>query len=304
MTLPEETEPLVSVVIPSINGRPYITECLDALTRQDADVRHEIIVLDCCDQATRDEIERRFGAAVQLVPFEQRLSIPKLRSLGLERARGAMVAVLDDHCMVGPSFLGAVERGFHAGHPVLGGPVDNGATERWIDWAVFLFEYGRFMPPLEAGPVDGIAGGCAVYQRELLERVSDELGDEVWESFLHERMKQEGIEFYCDPDLLVHHKMEFGFWHFMGQRYHFSRSFAGMRLKTAPLLKRLLFAAITPAVPLLMLRRVAGVLWPKRSHRGTFVRSLPLIGAFLLSYAWGEAVGALLGPGDSLSKIE
>ena len=42
----------------------------------------------------------------------------------------------------------------------------------------------------------------------------------------------------------------------------------------------------------------------KRRHAKEFLLSLPLICPFLLSWAWGEAVGALLGPGTSLERVQ
>lgn len=65
----------------------------------------------------------------------------------------------------------------------------------------------------------------SVYDRETLDLLGAELADEVWEGFLHQRMKELGVPFHCDPELVVSHKKEFGFWYFMSQRYHYSRSF-------------------------------------------------------------------------------
>jgi len=77
-----------------------------------------------------------------------------------------------------------------------------------------------------------------------------------------------------------------------------------MRLQGAPLLKRLVYAGATVLLPPLLLWRMARTVWAKGNRRGTFVKTSPLLGAFMLSYAWGEAVGALAGPGDSLARVE
>ena len=298
-------EPLVSVVIASVNGLPWIVECLDALVNQEGDISYEVLVVDCCDEKTRDEVRRRFPQhQVKLIEVEGRPSIPKLRAIGMARARGRMIAILEDHCNVAPNWMRVIARAHEARHQAIGGAVENGSVDRIVDWAVFFCEYARFMPPVQHGVVSEIAGNSAVYDRRILERLGPELQEELWESFLHQRMKELGVSFYCDPDLTVLHKKEFGFWYFMSQRYHYSRSFAAMRVSAAPWWKRLAYACATPLLPGLLLGRIGKTVWKKGRHWKTFLLAAPIIGTFLTSWAWGEAVGALLGPGVSLARVE
>jgi hypothetical protein len=275
------------------------------LTHQEGNVPYEVLVVDCCDEATRAEIRRRFTRPeVKLITVEGRPSIPKLRAIGIAQARGRMVAILEDHCNVVPGWMQIVERAHAAGHRALGGAVENGSVERLVDWAVFFCEYARFMPPLPRGIVPEITGNNSVYARDALEQLGPELKGEVWEAFIHNRMRDLKIPFYCDPDLLVSHKKEFGFWYFMSQRYHYSRSFAGMRLASAPWYRRLAYAAATPLLPPLILWRMFRTVWAKGRNKGRLVCSIPVLFPFLASWAWGEAVGALWGPGNSLAKVE
>ena len=297
-------EPLVSVVIASVNGLPFIEECLDALMAQDGSTPYEVVVVDCCGEATRRKIRTYPEDRVQLLAVEGRPSIPRLRALGMVRARGQMVAILEDHCNVVPGWIEVVARAHEAGVEALGGAVENGSTERLVDWAVFFCEYARFMPPVARGVVPEITGNNSVYHRRVLERLGEALDEEVWESFLHQKLHEAGVEFHCDPDLLVSHKKEFGFGYFLSQRYHYSRSFAGMRMERARWWMRLAYAVSTPALPPLLAYRIGRTVWGKGRHRGTLLRTIPVLGIFLLMWAWGEAVGALLGPGDSLEKVE
>src|SRR6187397_1935596 len=108
-------EPLVSVVIASVNGLPAIAECVEALTNQEGDVRAQILVVDCCGEAVRDVLRQRFPQA-EIVAAEGRPSIPALRAMGMARARGRMIAILEDHCNVDPRWLQVIERAHAAGH--------------------------------------------------------------------------------------------------------------------------------------------------------------------------------------------
>lgn len=295
--------PVVSVVIASVNGLPAIAECLDALTRQEGGVSAEILVADRCGEAVRAVLRARFPQ-VTLIAMAADTSIPALRAAAMARARGRLVAILEDHCNADPRWLLTLARCAAEGHVVIGGSVENGAALRAVDWAAFLCEYARFMPPLARGPAAEITGNNSAYDRRLLERLGGELQAEVWESFLHRRLRELGAPFHCEPELRVLHKKEFGFFYFISQRYHYSRSFAGMRLAGAPALKRLAYAAATPLLPPLLLARLVAVLARKRGYWGRFTRALPALLVFLPAWAWGEALGALGGPGDSLRRVE
>jgi hypothetical protein len=149
-----------------------------------------------------------------------------------------------------------------------------------------------------------IPGNCAVYDREALKLVGPEIHQEVWESFIHRRLAEQGVQFFCDPEMTVSHKREFPFGYFMSQRYHYSRSFAGMRLASAPFSRKAVYACATPLLPPLLLWRMISTVRRKGRRQREFVLAVPFIGIFLLSWAWGEWVGALFGPGNSLARVE
>ena len=298
--------PFISVVIASVNGTPYIVECLEHLTSQQGDIPYEVLVMDCCDEETRAAIRERFPQPeVVLVEIDGRPSIPKLRAIGMDRAKGRMVAILEDHCNVPPDWFTAIKRAHEEGHQAIGGAVENGATDRLIDWAVFFTEYASFMRPVQTGTVAYIAGSSAIYDKQAIDRVEPEHYEECWEYWMHQRMKEQGVEFHCADDLWVSHKKNFGFWYFMSQRYHYSRSFAGARMQKESFFKRFAYAgAAIVLLPPLLMWRILRTVWAKGNRRGTFIKASPIIGTFMISYAWGEAMGALFGPGNSLARVE
>jgi len=301
----EQERPLISVVIACVNGTPFILDCLDHLTRQEGDVSYELIVVDCCGSAVREAIRHRFRQPeVVLIEVAGRASVPRLRAIGMQRATGRLIAILEDHCNVVPHWMQSLAAAHAAGHQAIGGAVENGSCARLTDWAVYFCEYVRFMPPLECGVVDEITGNNSAYDGDLLARLGSEVYDEVWESFIHRRIRELGVPFYCEPAMLVYHKKEFGFFYFLSQRFHYSRSFAGMRVAASPIWKRLAYAGATPLLPPLLLVRMTRTLLAKKRRISTFVKALPIIGVFLMSWAWGETVGALFGQGDSLARVE
>jgi glycosyltransferase involved in cell wall biosynthesis len=299
MAVADPAVPVVSVVVPCVNGLPAIADCLEALQRQDAEVPAEVVVVDRCGEATRAVLRERFPAA-RILHAEPQTPIPALRARGIAESRGALVALIEDHCNAQAGWLAALDRARRGGHRVIGGSVVNGSVRRVVDWAAFFCEYARFMPPLEHGEVDDVTGNNVAYDRATLQ----DLGSlDSWEFFLHARLKERGVRFHCEPAMLVSHCKEFGFSYFLSQRYHYSRSFAGMRLREAPWWKRLGYALATPLLPPVVFARIVSAVAP-RGHSTKLLQSAPVLAVFLASWAWGEAVGALAGPGDSLARVE
>ena len=99
------------------------------------------------------------------------------------------------------------------------------------------------------------------------------------------------------------HKKHFGFGEYLSQRYLYARSYAGARMAGRPIGARLAYAAGTLVLPAVLIVRIARGVWGSGRYRGQLLRSLPLIGVFVLAWAGGETVGALAGPGDALSRV-
>lgn len=295
--------PRVSVLIASVNGRPMIEECLASLEAQSAPPLAEVVVADATDDATRHALHGRFPA-VRLLAFPRGTTIPALRAAALDASTGAIVAVTEDHCLPEPGWVEAIAALFADGAAVVGGAVENGSTNRLVDWAVFLCEYARYMLPVPEGPCADIPGVNAAYRREILLRHRALLDTGFWEGTVHPRLAAEGVPILSSPRLVVRHKKRFGFGYFLAQRYHYSRYYAGNRAAGWAAWKRLAAAAATPLLPPLLAVRIARDVLRKRRHRAALVLSSPILGAFLAAWAVGEMVGSLAGAGDSLRRIE
>src|SRR5262249_26462396 len=106
--------PRISVVVPSVTGLSVVAECLECLIRQEGAAAAEILVVDRCGEPTRADLRGQFPQ-VRVIAVEGRPSIPALRAMGIEHARGQIVALLEDHCLVQPGWLRAIEKAFDAG---------------------------------------------------------------------------------------------------------------------------------------------------------------------------------------------
>jgi glycosyltransferase involved in cell wall biosynthesis len=295
-------EPLVSVVIASVNGLACVSACLEALAPQMEGRRAEVLVVDRCGEETRAALRRRFPA-VRVVAAEGGSSLAELRRQGLAQARGRLLAVLADRFVPAPGWLEAVEEAHRKGRQVFGGAVENASPARALDWAVFLCEYAPFMPPLAEGEAAAIPGNNAVYDRTVLDRLGGGTTGEAWDGFLHDRIRALGVPLWAEPGLRVAQGKRYAYVPFLAERYHAGRAFAATRLLAAPLLKRVAYALGTPFLPPLLLKRLFVVVLRKGRHRARLLSALPFILTFLVSGACGEAVGALFGAGRSFERL-
>ncbi len=300
---PRSTRPQLSVVIASVNGICYLDMCLAALSRQQGNVHAEIIVADCCGDGTKELVARKYPH-VRFLSFGERLSIPELRAIGIAHSIGDLIALTEDHCIPADDWFERIVEAHRAPYIAIGGAIENASTERLVDWAVFLCEYSRHVGPLPKGVTDDIPGPNLIYKREALEHIQDLLAAGRWENFLNSRLRQRGFQLYCDPSIVVYHRKFFGVAEFLQQRFHYGRSFAGIRVHDRPLWVRGLFVVGSLGLPPLLIGRIAARLLRRRRHLAVFLKALPLLGLFTLSWTAGEFVGYLLGPGDSLVKVE
>ncbi|MBA2462456.1 MAG: glycosyltransferase [Actinobacteria bacterium] len=291
--------PKLSVVVASVNGLPYLADCLEALSTRAPEA--EVVVADWTDEATRRVVRERFPQ-VKLLSFDEPMAVPELRAAGIFAANAPYVALIEDHCNVVDGWATRLVAAHEQGHPVVGGSIRNFPHRRIRDWAAFLCEYSRYMEPAPAGAVDDLPGMNVSYDRRALQEIDDLLHEGRWESWLHARLHERGYVLWCDPGAVLDHAKDFGFREFLSQRYHYSRSYAGMR--NAELgRKRLLYALGSPLILPLMYWRIARNVLVRRRHRRELALATPLILVYMGVWAAGEALGYAFGGGRSLLQV-
>jgi glycosyltransferase involved in cell wall biosynthesis len=291
-------KPPLSVVVASVNGLPYLDECLRALG--DNCPEAEVVVADSTDAETRAHVQASYPS-VQLISFDQPMTVPELRAAGIAAARAPYVAVIEDHCLVTPGWAAACLGAHRAGHPVVGGPVRNAVTGRIRDWAAFLCEYSAFMDTIAETP-DGLTGMNVSYDRRAIELMTELLSEGRWETWLHPYLQQNGIVLHGEPGMLIDHAKDFGVGEFVSQRYHYSRSYAGMRNPELGW-KRALYCAGSPLLVPLAYKRLAGNVLARPGRRRELLLATPLMLLYTTVWAFGEAVGYAFGGGRSLLKV-
>jgi hypothetical protein len=160
------------------------------------------------------------------------------------------------------------------------------------------------MSPVVEGEAGDLPGNNIAYKRDDLLRHASVLDDGKWESWINDRLRDEGVPIASTNAAIVRHIKPFRLVNFLVQRFHFARSYAGMRRVDQDWIRRLVYGFGSAALPAMLLVRVIRTALAKRRHLGKFAACLPLVATFLAVGAIGEMIGYLVGPGRSLDLLE
>lgn len=204
------SRPTVSVVLPTLNERRYIRDCLDSLAAQDEVALAEILVVDGGSTDGTRDIVSAFGAPVTLVD-NPGMTAAAAMNIGMKRAVGAVIVRADAHTLYAPDYVRRCSDLLQeSGADNVGGPMRPvGATSFGRAVAAVTTSRlgigpGRFHLPSSAGEVDTVYLGS--WRRETLL----DLGgfDEThlqWGAEDHElnfRIRQRGGRVLLDPTIL------------------------------------------------------------------------------------------------------
>lgn len=295
--------PAISVVVPAVNGCNILLRALDALAAQSGGHSVEMVVPERLGGTLREEVlERHPGTKVISVPAGT--SIPAMRRMAMEAATAPVLAVIEDHVIVPPDWVDRLVTSVGVDSPVVGGWVENTATDTLADRAAFICEYGHMLRTLPSGRVGWLTGNNVAYARDVVRRFWPVIEEERWEDRLHGAIAEAGIPLTLDSELVVGHHMHYrSAAEYAGQRYLYSRAFAAMRLRGAPTAVKLARGVASLILPPVLLARIVRNAWADPGSRGDMVVSLPLLVFFVTVWAVGEFVGALAGSGDALGRI-
>ena len=302
-------DPVFSVLIGRVSTEDSrrIVETLDALRAQERSLPYEVIIAD----RRLDEVTELICAKypeVSIFRCSAGTSLPELRTLALERARGDYIVITEDHCVPPKNWLASMFDAFKVapeGTVAVGGAIENGVCDTALDWATFLCEYSAFVPPIASGPATALPGMNVAYRRSAI----TELGHATlirgfWEQTVHPLLVQKGLLLYLSNEIRVLHKKKFSFGLFAQQRFLYSRYYAGLRMAQGQPAPRWIMCSLTFAVAPLLLVRVVRNLLSKKRLLPQLVRAFPFLMAFAFIGACGEFIGHTRGSGDALSSIE
>jgi hypothetical protein len=205
--------PELSVVIAIIAGGQAATAtCLSALERSTRGYRVECIVPYDARLDGVAELQQRFPW-VEFVDARAEVDASKfghfsrehhdiLRAIGLRRARGAIVGLLEDHGTPCDDWCSAVLSAHREPAAAIGGAVENG-VDRVLNWAIYYCDFGRYQNPVPAGPAEFLSDSNVAYKRAALEMVKQNWSDAFHETSVNWGLRDCGESLKLDPRMVV-----------------------------------------------------------------------------------------------------
>ncbi len=309
--------PILSVVVTVVSdtAQPadlrHLESCLEALERQINSPSLEVLVTCEANLPGMEELQQRFSGVTFICVDRLRSAVPKpsrehhdvLRGTGFRRARGLLVASLEDHDRPDPHWCAQLVKEHGRPLAAVGGAIENG-IDRMMNWGVYFCDFGRYQNPVPRGPSASASDANVCYKREALESVGGAWDRSYNETRVHAALAEHGAIIALSPDVIVYqHRLNLRLGPILLERYAWGRSYAAVRPATAHFLHRSVLIALCPLLPFVLpLRQFITVLRKGRT-RGAFLRALPLIFLLDLVWAYGEFVGYVTGRAMSSLRV-
>jgi hypothetical protein len=294
----------LSVVVTIVDGGDVLARCLRALSQQVDPPGMEVLVPWDDSVKGVDEFVRRFpsfrflplGALTIARPASsaagQHELFDRRRAAGLNAATGDIIAIVEDRGLPRPDWARTMialhERLPHA---VVGGAIEHG-TSGVLNWAVYFCDFSRYQLPFAAGVREWVSDVNIGYKRDALMDIHDVWRERYHETTVHWALQRRGHQLYLSPDLVVDQdRGRLRLSRVLGERFAWGRLFSYTRAREQPLFRRLMYAALSPLLPFVLLARHARVQFSKRAALGQFAAASPLVFMLLMAWSAGETVG-------------
>ena len=294
----DESHPVVSVLLPATQPWPAVSSALESLLSQTNAVTFEILLLDGSGGALAAQPSH---PALRWLPFPG-CDAFALRAAGLAAARGTIIAITEDHCIVPVDWIESIARAHgDDDRAALAGAVVNhpASAMRAIDRANFLLTFAgqtrsrlaiqsrRLPVPTNVSfkraalPAAGLAPGELEY---------------AWLAQLRDR-RALGVA----PSVVLEHEQ---CWGAAAPGVHMAsgRSY-GASMRNRPWRERLRWFAMLPFLPLKLALLVAPDLLRGAGGAPVSFGDVYCLALLILANVIGQAEGALFGAGTSRKRL-
>jgi hypothetical protein len=289
--------PAVSVLLPTTQSWPAVSEALASVLSQAGAPPFEVLVLDGHGEALS---EVPGNAAVRWIRLPGHDSFA-LRAAGIARARGSIIAITEDHCTVPPGWVASiVDAHRNDSSPAIVGAVynDPASTASAADRANFILTFARQTPNrLRLGDRLPVPTNLS-FKREALRSPLLAPGELEYE-WLAELLFRKSIG--TSESVVLHHKQRWGkaTW-----RVHIAsgRSY-GAAVCKASMRTRIGWWMRFPLAPLRMIRLVFPELLRGAAGKPVALSDLLCTATLIAANFCGQGLGALFGAGTSRGRL-
>ncbi len=199
---------MISIIIPSYNAEKTIRGCLDSLQRQSFAGEKEIILVDSSQDNTAAIVSAEYPH-IQLIRRLTKTDPGTARNMGVEHAKGEVIAFIDADCTAEINWLESITSALdNSKCSAVGGAICCGNKDNdRVGWAGYIAEFREFLPGAKKKITRHVPTCNAAYRREVFETCGLFQGDYYPQEDLlfNMRLSQGGGTVLFDPSIRVFH---------------------------------------------------------------------------------------------------
>jgi hypothetical protein len=294
--------PALTVAFGTMDGWPAIRPVVLDVAAQVGDVGGELVVADGSGKPAPKDSDLPRGVRWSSI---DNAGIFDLRLAALREARGEVIGISEDHCLLPAGWCRRLVD-LHRAHDdvdLVLSAVENASRDRSIDWAGFIVNQWPYVPPIDIRDTARQLGIVGVsIKRRALRTLLDACDDGPPDLLPTLTLAAAGLRAYAEPSLVVGHVQSESWLGHAALHFHNARAIAGLRRTrmTRRDWTRLLAAPLL--VPYRARTAIAGAL-RKEIPRRVIAAAVPGIFWLALAKGAGDIAGYLTGPGDSARKM-
>ncbi len=253
----------ISVIIPSYNTEGFIANTLLHLVRQNINIEHEIIVVDCSEHSEVKLIVNRIKktfANLRYIQKIERFNPGEGRNIGANETRGKLLVFVDADVLLASDSLQSAWNHFQDGKQVFGGALElntkvNKSLAAYIEHYFYNHESQKGHPESVR---DNLSSALLCVEREVFIN-EDGFRDipRTQDTELTERLRKNGYPLFFCPDILAYQTQDsplsrvFNKIHISGQNLYYIR----YQDSISPL-KKAVFVLNLPLIAILKVSRI------------------------------------------------
>ncbi len=299
------TEPLLSVVMVTPRSIQTCRRTIGYLGEQTIRQHVELVIV----APSRAQLELRDNElsefhSWQLVELGRVHSTGTATAEGVRVARAPVVVYGEEHSYPEPQWARVLVERHREPYAAVGSAMGNANPQTLTSWAHLFGQFGPVVAPVTSGTTTWLAGHHTSYKRDALLGYGERLGEMLDnECALHIDLRERGHQLFLAGEAVSNHVNISRPSAYFRLDYLGQRGFAATRFRAGEwsLLRRFLYVAASPLLPLVRLRRIVRDI--RRSGRAPQLlpRVLCIIIPALFCGAVGEAIGYLAGAGSGTS---
>ncbi len=285
--------PSVTVAIVAICSAEHVERCLAALNAQVGAPPFEVVVVFDPHIDGMPALRARYPGVRMVANAGQRSPL-ELAARAVRESASDIVLLTEDHCIPSLHWVARLCAAVQLpGRAAAGGTVLTEPGVSGLDWAFYYVDFYRYGRGATAGPASSLTVCNVAYLRRLLDAIAP-----LWSSIFHETAINEALrsrfgDLWLITDAPVRMRRRVRFADATRERYAFGRLFGCTRLEFAGRRRRWAYVLLSPALPLLLLGRMAARAARTRPTSREFFRGLPALTVLVVAWSWGEWLGYL-----------